>query len=93
MEINMESNQNFGETGKIKTICPYCPVKDGLLATVKNGKIIKIEGHKEHPVSRGFICEKARHAHETIDHPNRIKALQAATDMLEFIKTLPENLK
>ena len=33
---------------------------------------IKIEGDKEHPYTKGFICKKGRAHLERLKHPNRI---------------------
>ena len=40
-----------------KTICNRdCPDACGIVATVEDGKVTKIRGDKEHPVTRGFLC-------------------------------------
>lgn len=40
-----------------KTICNRdCPDACGIVATVEDGRITKIRGDKEHPVTRGFLC-------------------------------------
>ena len=60
---------------KIRTICPWwaCPSYDGLVATVdvKNNKIIKMEGDKEHPQSKGYACPKGLNDWQVIYHPDR----------------------
>ena len=62
---------------KIKTICPWvnCPSYDGIVATVdvKKNKIIKIEGDKEHPQSKGYVCPKGLNDWQVIYHPDRFK--------------------
>ncbi len=64
----------MGDTAnKIRAICPLCPNQDGVIATVQNGRITRIEGDSKHPVSRGYICTKGRHSWETIYHPRRFK--------------------
>ena len=50
-----------------------CPVHDGIIATVQNGKITEVKGDPEHPITRGFICIKGCHAHEAVYHPQRFK--------------------
>lgn len=71
----MENTKDAGDTQRIRTICPLvmCPCADGLIATVENGRVIGIEGDKEHPISRGYACTKARHEWETMYHPRRFK--------------------
>jgi len=43
-----------------------------MVATVKNDKIIKIEGNKHHPLTQGVICVKGRKHLERVYHPDRI---------------------
>jgi anaerobic selenocysteine-containing dehydrogenase len=43
------------------------------VASVQNGKINRLDGDREHPVSRGYVCIKGRHAWEAIYHPHRFK--------------------
>ncbi|TFG22606.1 MAG: hypothetical protein EU529_09995 [Promethearchaeota archaeon] len=68
----MSNNNNFK---KIRTICPWwsCPSYDGIVATVdvKNNKIIKMEGDKNHPQSKGYACPKGLNDWQVIYHPNR----------------------
>ena len=39
---------------------------------VENNKVIKIEGDKEHPFTKGFICNKGRSHLDRLNHPDRI---------------------
>lgn len=39
---------------------------------VEDNKIVKIEGNKEHPYTKGFICNKGRAHVERLNHPERI---------------------
>jgi len=42
---------------KIRTTCNRdCPDACGVVATVENGRITKLQGDPEHPVTRGFLC-------------------------------------
>jgi molybdopterin-containing oxidoreductase family iron-sulfur binding subunit len=36
--------------------CLACPAACGLVATVRDGRPVKLEGHREHPLSRGGLC-------------------------------------
>ena len=66
---------NSEDIKKIRTICPWwaCPSYDGLVATVdvKNNKIIKMEGDKDHPQSKGYACPKGLKDWQVIYHPDR----------------------
>ena len=67
--------KSSGETKKIRTICPFfpCPSYDGIVATVENGRVTKVEGDPEHPWSKGYACPKPRHEWEMLTHPKRFK--------------------
>jgi anaerobic selenocysteine-containing dehydrogenase len=41
--------------------------------TVDNGKVVKIEGQKDHPLNKGYLCPKGRTAIEHLYHPDRLK--------------------
>ena len=43
-----------------KTACILCSINCGLKVQTKGRRITKIIGDKEHPVSKGYVCEKAR---------------------------------
>jgi formate dehydrogenase major subunit len=43
---------------EVPSICPYCGVGCGQLVSVKEGKIVNIEGNPESPISRGTLCPK-----------------------------------
>jgi anaerobic selenocysteine-containing dehydrogenase len=47
--------------GIFPSVCSLdCPDQCGLLLHKKNGKIIKVDGDPNHPVTKGFICNKVR---------------------------------
>ncbi|RID81594.1 molybdopterin oxidoreductase family protein [Peribacillus asahii] len=47
--------------GVFPSVCSLdCPDQCGLLLHKKNGKIIKVEGDSNHPVTKGNICNKVR---------------------------------
>jgi anaerobic selenocysteine-containing dehydrogenase len=40
-----------------KTACPRdCPDACGLIATIENGRVVKLQGDPDHPITQGFIC-------------------------------------
>lgn len=57
-----------------RTICPMdCYAHCGLLATVEEGRVTKIEGDFQHPLNKGLICSKGRFKHlERLYSPNRV---------------------
>jgi anaerobic selenocysteine-containing dehydrogenase len=53
--------------------CNLCEAMCGLEIRVENGKILKIEGDKNDPFSRGHICPKAVALKDIYEDPNRLK--------------------
>jgi anaerobic selenocysteine-containing dehydrogenase len=44
----------------------------GLLVTVKDGQVTKVEGDPDSPISFGFVCPKGLAAIERLHHPHRL---------------------
>jgi anaerobic selenocysteine-containing dehydrogenase len=49
-----------------------CPDSCGVIATVKDGKIIKHKGDPEHGVTRGFLCSRGNDYLKRFYDPNRL---------------------
>ncbi len=64
-----------GET-IIRSCCwspPGChPVGCGVRLHVRDGKLVKVEGDPEHPVTKGAMCPRGLSVQEYIYHPDRI---------------------
>lgn len=57
----------------IKTACPHdCPDTCSMLATVEEGKLIRVNGNPENPFTRGNLCRKVAHYEERVYSPDRI---------------------
>ena len=41
------------------TACNLCYANCGILVEVNDGHIVKVRGDKDHPASRGYLCNKA----------------------------------
>ena len=61
------------EVKVIKTCCRACIANCGVLAYVKNGRVIKLEGNNEDPMSKGRMCAKGLAGIQALYHPNRNK--------------------
>lgn len=62
------------ENGIFPSVCSLdCPDQCGLLITKKDGKIVKIEGDPNHPVTKGNICNKVRNMPARINDQNRLQ--------------------
>ncbi len=55
-----------------KSCCYFCHQNCGVLAYVKDGKVIKIEGDPTHPTNQGGLCCRGNIALQHLDHPARI---------------------
>jgi len=45
---------------RISTICRMCEQGCGLVVTIQDGQPVRIEGSKEHPYNKGWLCAKGR---------------------------------
>lgn len=57
----------------VRSVCPLdCPDTCGLAVTLKEGRIVRVDGDPDHPITRGTICHKARHFPARVYHPDRV---------------------
>jgi molybdopterin-containing oxidoreductase family iron-sulfur binding subunit len=61
-----------------RTVCRECPAACGVTARVREGRVIKLEGSIDHPVSRGALCPRGQAAVEGLYAPGRLGAPRAA---------------
>ena len=54
------------------TFCRICEVGCGLKVTVADGRVVKIEPDREHPVTKGYVCRKGLHIHDFMYSPDRV---------------------
>lgn len=57
----------------IPSACRLCYGRCGILAHVKGGRIVKIEGNPDNPYSKGSVCQKALSIPQLVHHPDRLK--------------------
>ena len=62
-----------GETKIVKTACRACIHNCGVLAHVRNGRVVKVEGNPDYPMSKGSMCAKGLAGVSALYHPNRNK--------------------
>ena len=60
-------------TRVVKTNCRACIANCGVLAHVTNGRVVRLEGNPEYPMSRGAMCAKGLSGIQALYHPNRNK--------------------
>ena len=57
----------------IHSVCPHdCPDSCAIVTTIEDGEVKSIAGNREHPVTRGYLCTKARFYVPRITHPDRL---------------------
>ncbi len=58
---------------KIRFACPLdCFDLCGLIATVSDGRVTRIQGDPDHPVTRGRVCTKGKKLLARVYHPDRL---------------------
>jgi formate dehydrogenase major subunit len=73
---------------EVPSVCPYCAVGCGQLVSVRDGKIINIEGNPESPISRGTLCPKGAATYQLAVNPLRVtKVWYRAPGATEWDKT------
>jgi anaerobic selenocysteine-containing dehydrogenase len=59
-------------TKQVKTVCRSCHGGCGVIAQVHDGKVIKVEGDPDSPISHGSMCSKGLAVTQMAYHPDRI---------------------
>ncbi len=57
---------------QLTTWCRACPTQCGLLVTSAEGRLQRVEGDPEHPLSRSFCCDHGLAAPGLVGHPERV---------------------
>lgn len=65
--------QDKGEIRKIHTACRACIANCGVIATVQDGRVIKLQGDPADRMSKGSLCAKGLAGIQALYHPNRNK--------------------
>jgi len=54
------------------TICPYCGCGCGQIVSVRNGRVVNIEGDPDHPVNEGSLCSKGSALYQVANNDKRM---------------------
>ncbi len=57
---------------QVRTVCRSCHGGCGVLAHVKDGKVVKVEGDPQSPISHGSMCAKGLAITQVAYHPDRV---------------------
>src|SRR6185503_2916383 len=56
-----------------RTLCNRdCPDACSIVATVEDGRVTRLRGDPDHPITRGFLCYRTSHYLETQYSPERL---------------------
>lgn len=60
-------------TETLRTVCNRdCPDACGLIASVEDGRLVALGGDPEHPVTKGFLCQRTSQYPATQNSPDRL---------------------
>lgn len=66
---------------EVPSVCPHCSVGCGMIAYVKEGQLLQLEGNPDSPISEGSLCPKGaaamQFAYEGVGKPNPLRELKA----------------
>jgi anaerobic selenocysteine-containing dehydrogenase len=63
------------ELSTVKGVCPHdCPDTCGMVVTVDSasGRAVELRGDRDHPFTRGFLCQKVANYLDRVYHPDRL---------------------
>jgi thiosulfate reductase/polysulfide reductase chain A len=60
-------------TGVLKSVCRSCHGGCGVLLHIENGRLVKVEGDRESPLSHGRLCPIGTATLDIVYHPARLK--------------------
>ncbi|HEX2665110.1 MAG TPA: hypothetical protein VHM93_19930 [Candidatus Acidoferrum sp.] len=66
-------NLKLSEVSEFTTSCNFCSCGCGMIASVRQGKLIAMEGDFDHIVNRGSLCVKGISMFATHSSPNRLR--------------------
>src|SRR5215470_6557669 len=65
-----------GVASWFSTVCRECPAGCGVIARNREGRVVKLEGNPDHPVSQGALCVRGQAALQGLYHPDRFDGPQ-----------------
>ncbi len=69
----MADDGSQNEEYVVRTACRACISNCAVKVTVRNGRVVRIQGDDIDPMSKGRICSKGASAIQALYHPNRMK--------------------
>lgn len=62
-----------GGEREVATFCELCFWKCGMIARVRGGRVVKLEGNPKHPLANGRLCPRGNGATGLLYDPDRLK--------------------
>ncbi len=69
-----EGQQVLGEEKWVKSVCGGCPGACGVEVRLVDGRAVKMEGLRTHPVNAGRLCARGQAEPQALYNPDRIQA-------------------
>ena len=66
------ASMKLSEVSEFTTSCNFCSCGCGMVATVRDGKLITMEGDVDHPANQGSLCVKGISMFATHSSPKRL---------------------
>ncbi|MAS35586.1 MAG: transcriptional initiation protein Tat [Anaerolineaceae bacterium] len=63
---------NASGNGFVHSMCEMCVWRCGLIAKIRNGRVVKLDGNPEHPHSRGHLCVRGQSGLMNTYDPDRV---------------------
>jgi thiosulfate reductase / polysulfide reductase chain A len=63
---------NVDGNGTMSSMCEMCVWRCGLIAKIKDGRVVKLDGNPEHPHSRGKLCPRGQSGLMNTYDPDRV---------------------
>jgi len=57
----------------VRSVCPYCGVGCGIVMTVADNRVIKVQGDKAHPTNAGRLCTKGLTCGQALTDSGRLQ--------------------
>jgi anaerobic selenocysteine-containing dehydrogenase/Fe-S-cluster-containing dehydrogenase component len=71
--VTPPENVTPGIPSYFSSVCRECPAGCGLVAKNRDGRIVKLEGNPDHPLSAGALCIRGQAGLQSLYHPDRFR--------------------
>ena len=73
----------------VRTVCPYCGVGCGMILHVESGRVVKVNGDKNHRANFGRLCTKGLTCADVLTAPGRLSSAFARENRGTEMQRLP----